>query len=91
MRSEGADGRGTVGGVGGPVLGALGEGRMGGRRPVRGKLPREDRAQYTYLEAFGRTMTGLAPWLELEGLTGSVREGLVLVAGRRGVVNSRAA
>lgn len=53
-----------------PVLEALSQGRLRERMPVRGKLPREDRAQYTYLEAFGRTMTGLAPWLELEGLTG---------------------
>ena len=28
---------------------------------------RESRAKVAYLEAFGRTLSGLAPWLELEG------------------------
>lgn len=28
---------------------------------------KENRLQYSYLEAFGRTLSGIAPWLELEG------------------------
>ncbi len=53
-----------------PVLRALAEDRLAEKMPIESKSPREDRAQYTYLEAFGRTMVGLAPWLEAEGLTG---------------------
>ncbi len=53
-----------------PVLHALAEDALRETLPIESKSPREDRAQYTYLEAFGRTMVGLAPWLELEGLTG---------------------
>ena len=53
-----------------PILLALAEDRLAEKMPIESKSPREDRAQYTYLEAFGRTLTGIAPWLELEGLTG---------------------
>ena len=53
-----------------PVLRALAEDRLTDTLPIESKSPREDRAQYTYLEAFGRTLVGMAPWLELEGLTG---------------------
>lgn len=53
-----------------PVLRALAEDRLADVMPIESLSPREDRAQYTYLEAFGRTMTGMAPWLELEGLAG---------------------
>lgn len=53
-----------------PVLDALAEDRLREVLPVESKSPREDREQYTYLEAFGRTMVGMAPWLGLEGLTG---------------------
>lgn len=53
-----------------PVLHALAEDRLTVVMPIESKSPREDRAQYTYLEAFGRALTGLAPWLELEGLAG---------------------
>lgn len=28
---------------------------------------KENRLQYSYLEAFGRTLSGIAPWLDLEG------------------------
>lgn len=37
------------------------------------KIPKEfhpDRKEYILLEAFGRTVNGMAPWLELEGLEG---------------------
>lgn len=53
-----------------PILLALAEDRLAEKMPIESKSPREDRAQYTYLEAFGRTLVGMAPWLELEGLTG---------------------
>ena len=53
-----------------PVLSALACNQLRERLPVRSKSPREDREQFTYLEAFGRTLTGIAPWLELEGLLG---------------------
>ena len=47
-----------------PVLDALSEGRLKELMPVRHHPDSHDRPEYTYLEAFGRTMTGLAPWLE---------------------------
>ena len=53
-----------------PVLSALVEDKLREKLPIESKSSREDREQYTYLEAFGRTLTGIAPWLELEGLTG---------------------
>lgn len=53
-----------------PVLRALAEDRLVDTLPIESKSPREDRANYTYLEAFGRTLVGMAPWLELDGLTG---------------------
>ena len=56
--------------IAGPVLRALAKDRLTDTLPIESKSPREDRANYTYLEAFGRTMVGMAPWLELEGLTG---------------------
>ena len=56
--------------IAGPVLHALAQDRLREVLPIESKSPREDRAQYTYLEAFGRTLVGMAPWLELEGLNG---------------------
>jgi hypothetical protein len=53
-----------------PVLAALAGNRLRDVLPIESKSSREDREKYTYLEAFGRTLTGLAPWLELDGLTG---------------------
>ena len=53
-----------------PVLSALAEDKLRAVLPIESKSSREDREQYTYLEAFGRTLTGIAPWIELEGLTG---------------------
>ncbi len=49
-----------------PVLYSLSQDRLKQEMPVRGKLPPEDRMQYTYLEALGRVLTGIAPWLESE-------------------------
>ena len=49
-----------------PVLTDLAKRRLHETLPV-GK---PERAMYAHLEAFGRTLTGISPWLELEGLTG---------------------
>lgn len=50
--------------IGAPVIEALAEGKLIDTMPV--KPPREvpTRRDCTYLEAFGRTMVGMAPWLE---------------------------
>ena len=45
-----------------PVLSALAEGKLKATMPIEAKL--SDRSAVTHLEALGRTMTGLAPWLE---------------------------
>jgi len=45
-----------------PVLTALSEGQLKARMPVEG---RPERAGCTHLEALGRLMAGIAPWLEL--------------------------
>ena len=49
-----------------PVLSALAEGRLHAELPVE----KPSRAMYAHLEAFARTLAGMAPWLELEGLGG---------------------
>ena len=46
-----------------PVLSNMAEGRLKATMPVEGKSP--DRPAVTHLEALGRTLTGLAPWLEI--------------------------
>lgn len=53
-----------------PVLDALSRDCLTLEMPIESKSPRADREQFTYLEAFARTLTGMSPWLELEGLTG---------------------
>ena len=45
-----------------PVLSAMADGKLKATMPVEAKLP--DRRSVTHLEALGRTLTGLAPWLE---------------------------
>lgn len=47
-----------------PVLEALSRGALAKEMPVRHHPDALDRPQYTYLEALGRTLMGLAPWLE---------------------------
>ena len=47
-----------------PIVKNLAERRLHEVMPV----DRPDRAMYAHLEAFGRTMTGIAPWLEADGL-----------------------
>lgn len=52
-----------------PVLAAGAEGNLRRAMPVEARPGLEqDRAQYTHLEAVGRLLCGIAPWLELEGL-----------------------
>lgn len=49
-----------------PVLTDLSKRRLHETLPVE----KPDRVPYAHLEAFGRTLTGMSPWLELEGLSG---------------------
>lgn len=46
-----------------PVLQNLANNQLKKNMPVNGK--RNDRHNYTYLEAFGRLLSGMAPWMEL--------------------------
>ena len=48
-----------------PVLGALAERRLKASMPVELAPGGKDRSDYTHLEALGRLLCGLAPWLEL--------------------------
>lgn len=51
-----------------PVLGAMAEGRLRATMPVEtcSGATREDRARFAHLEALGRLLCGIAPWLELD-------------------------
>ena len=49
-----------------PVIAALAEGRLKCDMPVEAP-PELDRTHCTYLEALGRTIDGVAPWLACEG------------------------
>lgn len=51
-----------------PVLNALAKGELKSTMPIEGKI--DDRHLYTHLEALGRTMAGIAPWLEGDEETG---------------------
>lgn len=55
-----------------PVLSALAEGRLKASMPVEARQP--ERAAVTHLEALGRTLTGLAPWLERPALDAQEEE-----------------
>jgi hypothetical protein len=48
-----------------PVLVNLAAGQLRARMPVEVKPGAQSRATVSHLEAFGRTMTGISPWLEL--------------------------
>ena len=60
-----------------PVLTALSQGKLRERMPVECVKGQEtDRRNYTYLEALGRLLTGIAPWLEngpADGAEGKLR------------------
>jgi hypothetical protein len=70
--------------VSGPVLRALSERRLKATMPVEAPHSNvEDRKHYTYLEALGRTLTGLAPWLESgadSGAEGKLRQEFAALA-----------
>jgi hypothetical protein len=48
-----------------PVLEALSRGQLRSRMPVETLPGFEERKKVTHLEAFGRLMAGMAPWLEI--------------------------
>ncbi len=50
-----------------PVLTALAERKLKATMPVEAAPGIKDRPQFTHLEALGRLLCGLAPWLELAG------------------------
>lgn len=50
-----------------PVFDSLCRDKLRAEMPIESKSTREDREQYTYLEALGRSLVGMAPWLELSG------------------------
>jgi hypothetical protein len=50
-----------------PVLESLSHRELRKKMPVEAANP-HDRAQYTHLEAFGRLLAGIAPWLAADGL-----------------------
>src|SRR5580765_3808237 len=52
-----------------PVLGNLAKRELKKNMPVEAANP-ADRRRYTHLEAFGRLLAGIAPWLALTGLEG---------------------
>src|SRR4051794_35426341 len=54
-----------------PVLDALAVNQLKEKMPVEAKEPVlvNDRAKYTHLEAFGRLLAGIAPWLQAELLS----------------------
>ncbi len=52
-----------------PVLENLARRTLKAKMPVK-ESPGGKRSEYTRLEAFGRLLCGLAPWLALDGLTG---------------------
>ena len=62
-----------------PVLTHMAHRELKAKMPVEGKIP--DRPQYTHLEAIGRTLAGVAPWLELQHSSeGALRKELAELA-----------
>jgi hypothetical protein len=60
-----------------PVLEALSRGQLKSRMPVETLPGLEERKKVTHLEAFGRLMAGMAPWLEIgpeESKEGKIRQ-----------------
>ena len=56
--------------VAAPVLTSLAEGQLRRRMPVE-QAEGSDRSEVTHLEAVGRLLNGIAPWLEVDGLSGA--------------------
>src|SRR4051794_31471057 len=67
-----------------PVLSALGRRELKSTMPVETMhVSEEDRRKFTHLEALGRLLTGLAPWLESgpeAGKEGELRRQYVILA-----------
>lgn len=64
-----------------PVLNSLSERRMVLDMPIEAR--EGDRSNYTYLEALGRTLAGMAPWLEhgpRSGEEGDIRSNMAVMA-----------
>jgi hypothetical protein len=64
-----------------PVLTSLSKNELKKQMPIEAKAT--DRAQYCYLEAFGRLLAGMASWLELGAdntAEGQIREKYILLA-----------
>ena len=57
----------VMGRIATPVLTSLSRSELRKTMPVEASNP-VDRSRYTYLEAFGRTLAGIAPWLAARGL-----------------------
>ena len=57
-----------------PILRALANGELKKVLPIEGEKPREYYMSCTYLEAFGRTLAGIAPWLGCTSLEGEEEE-----------------
>lgn len=57
-----------------PVLVNLSNAELKQNMPVNCRLEKEVRRRFTYLEAFGRAMCGITPWLENTGLSGEEEE-----------------
>lgn len=53
-----------------PVLENLARDTLKKEMPIEAKKAPQEYEKYVYLEAFGRTVAGLAPWLSCEGLNG---------------------
>lgn len=66
-----------------PVLKALAERRLKADMPVEQQEGAYGRERFAHLEAFGRTMTGIAPWMEsgaAEGEEGELRKRFIALA-----------
>lgn len=67
-----------------PVLSSLSNNQLKKKMPVESAPNQEaDRKNYTYLEALGRTLAGIAPWLELgpgDSTEGKLREKYILLS-----------
>lgn len=61
-----------------PVLANMAEGKLKATMPIEGKIP--DRPAVTHLEALGRTITGIAPWLETPSLDRGEEEARIRMA-----------
>jgi hypothetical protein len=63
----------TLGRVADPVLSNLAQGTLRANMPVE-QADGADRRAVTHLEAFGRLIAGMSPWLELSSVSGAERQ-----------------